>query len=609
MFENDLSLYDEKTIDVKVYTHTDEFVGDAELRIARNHFPTITFNIFTDIRPYKSDSYFRCDAKDTTYSLLECEVDEHLIVPKLILKGKKKENVFSRISLVIDGVSEWMNRHGRFEVDANVLIRDMNEDIFNVEITDDRGDQLLISCDHEWATKQENDNTYRLSIHTILSCEKKNGVWTATDVINMAHQFKRFFTLLLGFPLGIKHVFDSSGEEIHQSVYFSHPTEKKHRDLKPINCFVSSSYLFSNDKWAILFTHYFNKNAYEFNNIWSRLIGVFYYKGFWEYDILAHVSLLDNYVSRHVTKTDGSIPEKMLSNLRKKMRAVIEECQLEHAISNVAPKKNYDAVFGSLTRQINQVKNTQFASFSEKFDFTMRGLNTTIKEIIGFSIDDFNSLKRLRDFIAHGDNPPTVTDSDITLEMSIRCKLKLLLMYWAYQDLGFSDQEFIHFLDNAFYPVTRQANLNTHIIDKTLNNYFYLGVDEADFNHIRNTRYFCMVLNYIEEHDEYRLELDATKKLDDWLINSQPDKKRSVQEELMSIVDVSNVKNIAYVGIAYICSGELEYKVNSSICILNCPDVVRLDDYVNDHLHVYDDVSQQWQPSKFDMKLQKGRRA
>ena len=347
-----------------------------------------------------------------------------------------------------------------FEITNQEIIRNREQKVFDVDVLDSDGRAFLISCEHWCEVKRHEANNHLVRIYTMITCKVKTGYWSALELIEKTHDVRTFFSLLLGFPVGVEYVLDRTQPNRTKSVYFLNATTEKNPVPRSMDCFVSSAYLFEQNKWTDIFKNFFDANAVAFNNVWSRVAGMLSYDGFWEYRILAYVSLVDKYVNLRTETSDESLPVKKFRQSRREIRILLKELKQGIGAEDEEERRKYNLVFDSMIRQVQGFNNSRFSSFAEKFEFTMGEMNIDIKEIINLSDEDFQHLKKLRNAIAHGNLPPTKNDGDITYEVILNSKLALLLLYWVYSDFGFSDKDFIVFLSNWMHPTTRQAYLN-----------------------------------------------------------------------------------------------------------------------------------------------------
>ena len=602
MFKDDIHFLENKTLVVEVFTKTGLLVGDGELIFSKNSPPYVDFGMRANVGKYSKNTYFQCKAANRTYTLIDCEVVNNSILPKLIVKGDKKNNRFKKISILLQGVSEWMDSDGRFEISNKEIIRKLEQKVFDVDVLCSDGQVFTISSEHWCQTKSHKANNHLLEIYTPITIEIKNGFWSASELIEMTLDIRTVFSLLLGFPIGIEYVLDRTASNNGRSVYFLNATTEKNPVLEAKECFVSSAYLFAQNRWEGVFNNFFGANKAIFKNVTSRVAGMLSYDGFWEYRILAYVSLVDKYVSLNAEANDISLSHRKFKQSKRRIKCLLENLKQEIEINDEEERGKYILIFDSIAKQVNGFKNSRFSSFYEKFKFTMGKMNKDIKEIINLTVDDFQHLKRLRDKIAHGDEPSIKNNGDITHETILSSKLVLLLHYWVYSNLGFTDNNCIIFLNNWLHPTTRQAYLNTQALDKVSGRYFYLKTNKTNFIKAQKQQFSCLVLDYVKRSDSYRINTKATAIVEDWHRSFDKTKKRSVEEELMSSVD-TRVKKIAYVGVAYMQHECEVFKVNTGICILNCPDYIATDKRVFDRLRIFDVKSKQWLPSEFEKRV------
>lgn len=101
---------------------------------------------------------------------------------------------------------------------------------------------------------------------------------------------------MLGFDLSIKKTWIVSDDVKHIiPLYFYAPSKSAQPFEHPHECLIYSSQLLNNDDWAKILTSAFNNVNPSISDFWVRLVSMFSYKGFWEYEILGVVSLLDAY--------------------------------------------------------------------------------------------------------------------------------------------------------------------------------------------------------------------------------------------------------------------------------------------------------------------------
>ena len=159
MFKDYIHFLDDKTLDVKVFTKTGLLVGEGELRFSKKSSPSVFFGWRANIGKFSKNTFFRCEDAGRVYTLLNCEVVNNIILPKLIVRGDKGNNRFKKISVLLQGISEWMDSDGRFEITNQEIIRKREQKVFDVNVLDCDGRAFTISCEH-WCETMERAGRY-----------------------------------------------------------------------------------------------------------------------------------------------------------------------------------------------------------------------------------------------------------------------------------------------------------------------------------------------------------------------------------------------------------------------------------------------------------------
>lgn len=599
MFERHIGFLDELACTVKVFTKSGMFVGEGKLVLSENSSPQVSFELSANIKKFSKNTYFRCETDNSIFTLLECEVLNNSIFPKLVINGEKLNTQFKKISVLLQGLSEWMDTTGQFEITEQEVIRKREQKTFSVDILEG-SKSFSLSCEHWCETKHQSSNSHMVNMYTLLTYEVKKGGWSSSELISKVQDLCTIFSLLLGYPINVEYILDKSQRDKNYSLYYLNSTTANNYVSRSSDCFVSSDYLYKKDKWKDLLQRYFDENVAVYKSVWSRVANILAYDGFWEYRILAYVSLVDRYVSIFSKEYDEKIPHKKFKKSLNELKLVLEGLKEKADVQN--QREKYLAVYDSMRTQFQSINNSKFASFSDKFDLKIEKTNDDIIQIINLLPSEFEHLKKLRNAIAHGGIPPIKNGDNITYEVTISSKLALLLRYWIFFDLGFSQEDYIVFLNNWMHRTTRQARLNYSALDEASGRWFYLNTNKTNFLKAKNHQFGCIVLDYIKKSDSYRININATKSTHDWYM-SMDKKYKSVEEMLMSIVDTNKVKNIAYVSNSYLKYRDEVFKINTGTCILNCPAYITSNEMVFDRLRVFDEYQECWLPSEFEKRV------
>ena len=603
IFDQYVGFIDEFSVDVEVFTKSGTVVGNGNLSVKKNKVPQIGFDFRIDLSKFIKHTLFICKSDKYSYQLLDCDVLDNVIIPKLLIRGNKRRSKFKKVNLLFQGLSQWMDTDGKFELTDSEVVKTRETKVFDAEV--DFGERRFSLCNEHWCeTKHVGANSHQINEYAILTIEAKNFSWSVSELLTIIGEVRTFFMLLVGHSIGLEYVLDASDKNTKQSIYFLNGTRDVSKDILSRECFVPSYQLFKENRWQDLLQGYFSSKNEQYRNVWARISGMLAYEGFWEYRILAYVSLVDRYVSIYVQNKEKSLSKKQFRKHRRAARNTLENIKSECTIKEDDQRTLFDAVIDSMCRQINQnIQNTSISSFSEKFDLKLANTGQNILEILGFSDDDFNHLKNIRNAVAHGDEPEIRSDGDITYEVTITNKIALLLRYWTFIDIGFSHSDFISYLNNWMYPITQQARINKTALDVVSGNYYFLEANKTNFNRAKKQKFGSIVLDYVKTSNTFRVNVEATKHVNRWYLN--PDKQcRSVEEKLMVIVDTAKIHNIAYLGNSYLKYKDELLKISLGACILNCPEYISSHKQVKDRLRVFDTAKNIWLPSEFEKRIQ-----
>jgi hypothetical protein len=243
-------------------------------------------------------------------------------------------------------------------------------------------------------------------------------------------------------------------------------------------------------------------------------------------------------------------------------------------------------------KQVERLRRSRFSSFQESFDFTMGDMSQEIRGVIDLSKKDFRHLKGLRDKIAHGSAAKMKGGLALTHVFQLVSKVSVLLLYWAYRDLGFSDDDFIVFVGNGLHPMVRNARLNQRKLDEALGNVCDLPTNTADFAEAKKGGSRDVVLEYRAGSGNYHLRSDISRLTNKWH-TAEPRQYRSIEAFVASQVDSSKIKNVAYLTWAYLQCNEEFFKV-WGLCVLNHPEGTDVPYRITRH----DEKSGGWLPTE-----------
>ena len=253
------------------------------------------------------------------------------------------------------------------------------------------------------------------------------------------------------------------------------------------------------------------------------------------------MSILDQYVQKQ-----SQSYKKQLSNSDIK----IIKNDLHGALAQSVEKlsKADDDVINAISMSIEGLSRSSVSTFSEKYYAVKNNSNSDVTNAIAFDDEYFKHMKDLRDDIAHGSKRRIKNKGDITHEMNGLAKIKLLLMYWCFRDMGFNDEEYLQILDRAsLNNVVMGARLNQSVIHKALETHNFIHLDDDEFEKVKSKKFWNIVLEYDQNKKAYKFHEDASE-----AVKNVTKKHKFGQIAISEAVDDQKIKTIDYVGNVYV---------------------------------------------------------
>ena len=336
---------------------------------------------------------------------------------------------FKRIDIRYSEISEWFLHWHRIEgTVGEKLTWTEQPKQFSVNI---RSEEFTVRSEYVGSFRAQGED-HVLHEHIEFIFERTNGKFSLSDLQSKALELSCLLSILIAHPISIISVEVMADDGRLYHAYF--PTfQKVERDLSDngfwIKCFVQKRAI--EDRWQTIFENYY-KSIYR-KASWVRLAGMQRYEGFWEYKALGYVSLLDKYVTQRAKgvkglPATGSNPKKL--------------SEFKDAIAQLSPPLVDDQ-----RDELIDIVGRVFAgegemTFSQKYKLALANTDDDIVRIINLSDDDFKLIKRVRDKIAHGDDPG-LQESDFGKVSVIVGRIALLLTYWAFLDFGLTTADFL----------------------------------------------------------------------------------------------------------------------------------------------------------------------
>ena len=522
MPKNALSFHDDFCENVEIYKTDGELLQKGELRFNPNTVASIRPQYRWDKSHIKTWGILHCKYNNSFYTLYNSEVREHLY-PKLIVQGKHTNRTFKEITLLFKGASEWLDNTSGFKVQDDGTLKPSDYTPFDVTVNDENR-TLRISSKYNIEVQKTEGTTYSFDEYITIRVRAKKGSFNPSEVIEKASEISQVLTILTGYPLSIDYMWLKGSTKYSSSAYLSNSSSTEYPFQYERNCLFHSGYLLHQNKWEGIFKGVYEDHQDRFKKVWPRFVGLYSFVGFWEHEILGYVSLVDRYCDQFV-KEDNTISKTKYNKMR----------------------------------------------FKQKYDYVKSKTDSEIIKIIDITESDFKELKGLRDAIAHGDIPDTKMGSDITYEMTLKSKLKLLLMYWACLDLNLTKNDFINALYQTMHPVKYGASINSTQLNKSSGNVNFIQLSKDSLKKIRKNRLMSIVLSYNSSTKKYKYEEDYTNLLNDyWWLSNKQRQYNSMTDYVASIADKTKFKDSLYIGNVQIFNAN-DHELIGNVVILNAP--------------------------------------
>ena len=150
--------------------------------------------------------------------------------------------------------------------------------------------------------------------------------------------------------------------------------------------------------------------------------------------------------------------------------------------------------------------NRAAATFKQKVKKYLNHIGNYVTEIF-LSNNDLHFIKDVRDRAAHGEVEQFTTDK----VSKIYWKLRMLVTYLIFKDLGVSDDDFLKIISFTLNPLVLNCDKDEFRLDSKLNKAIALPVSESVFGELSSKLSVHLVLtrneSLYEVHKEYTAKL------------------------------------------------------------------------------------------------------
>jgi hypothetical protein len=468
--------------------------------------PNISNSVMDALK--ESSSLIQCQGSTHRYSLIDCDVSGSSIYPKYILSDYEKDYRIHGFRLYLSGFNDWIAPLKHFDIDDEQIKKSITIPEFNVEVKAHEGRTFTFSngynCDIK--TSDLNDRQTIIDEYILVKVSWGEVELRANEIKDLVLKIQRFFSLLIGFDLNIEYVWliCKKDEKLTKWIpfYFLHRFHNQNSAENWREAIVPSGYLFHSNKWQTLFRGFFGtKNT--FSELWMMLVAMMGYEGFWEYEILGLVSILNRYVEITCKRRNVGLNSVVFKALMERIIQTIDTFADENKLSK-------NGVVENVKSSMKKIRNSDTSTFNDQFKIVISGVDKRIHDILQFSESDFKRLKELRDGAAHGREVKR-SKGDLTAEMKLKDKLFLLLLHFAYLDLGLTVEDQIECFYQSIHPSIRNADIDKKKLDLLsghIREIIVKGCNLTD-NKVINSA----VLEYDSVKNEYRVNLKKTNEM------------------------------------------------------------------------------------------------
>lgn len=451
-------------------------LGKGTLVFGGSKWPSFTFDsLFASTKLTEGSTFPILKAKTPggdCFTLFDCKFAHFYIHADYVVDGDVN-GCFKEIEIRYSDISEWFMWMQRLDGELGKSLTWVNHPKpLNATVTFDNENfslesKVISECSHK-------GEDYLIHEHVLFGFVNLGSSFGAKDIRSKPLELLALLSILTAYPLSIISVWIKEESGRFHSAYFpAYKTIARDTSSLSNRCFISKPAV--DDKWQTIVDNYY-KSPYR-NISWVRLSGMQRYEGFWEYEALGYVSMLDKYVSQHakgqVAKQATPLTEKLTS--------------FQEGLKVISPALTDEQCQGVVALAEKKFTDMRAPNFSKKYQHAMNSSDVDVIKIINISEDDFKLIKRVRDKVAHGDAIDFL-GNDVSAVSGVVSKIALLLTYWAFRDFGFTPHEFISCMSRTHNSLVLSSHVDrVHLARVTRSATFYT-ISSEEFDKISGVR-------------------------------------------------------------------------------------------------------------------------
>jgi hypothetical protein len=445
-------LPEQRTEEVELFHKELGRLGAGTLKFGGNRWAQVSFSLSEKIPAALTagnhyDLIRAVTERGITLSLCGCQMRWLILHVDVVVEADLTESEFDAIGVEYSDFSEWFLHWQHIEGCAGeALTWTQTPQAINATVSTDTDQFDLRSQFAVSQRRQGEELILREYVEFIFTA--KNRRFTIADVKAKTHELSCLLSILLAYPITTASITVSHMPGYFRRIHFP-MFERPKRDQDSsfwLQCLIQQPAL--DGRWSTILNNFY-RSQYR-SVVWIRLAGMQRYEGFWEYKVLGYVSLLDSYLNIRFGGAKSATPTPPAQRKVARFRRLMSE-----EISTLD-----DATKAKIVEIAVRSFGSNEASFDERYRQAIESVNIDIAKIINLSTDDFQLIKRVRNKTAHGSDHGLKND-EFPKVIRTEAKIALLLTYWAYLDLGLTDNDFTHSLTRTLNKFSQRAEPDT----------------------------------------------------------------------------------------------------------------------------------------------------
>lgn len=365
---------------------------------------------------------------------------------KYLFFGKANKDQIKEVNFAFPELSSYFQQELRYQLDREANITGK----LKIEPLEARINSLGLSAkiNQGYVLKRNDDNAGFLFQNTMHFSFESDTALSFSDIEKLMYKSIALITWVTGYSLSPDSITVSDG---HETAYLYLPLVKKitKYDVSFSKCFMNLNFL--RERFQTICNNYFEKQEI-FEDIWSRTLPLFEFRGVMEYEVMLYASVLDRYFTHQVSKLE-LFKDQNYDSYFSKVKDFLNNSEDFKAIlegSDLMGELDVKGLFSN-------AGDKNFIQKQKAYFKHIQGDN--LKIFIGKG--DFYNIKDIRDRAAHGAKEGFETN-DVYKYL---CKVKLLTMYLIYDDLGIKEEDFFKIISKSYYPAVIGCELDRYLLD------------------------------------------------------------------------------------------------------------------------------------------------